>query len=97
MHLAKGCSKERMVLRTPPYLRYLQEQEPDSDTRSTLSKPDRKKFIDAVLCLAKKPQKTPASQGTGVRSRYDDFVLTHIQQSFTIHGTVRFLLESLLI
>jgi hypothetical protein len=46
-------------------------------------------YIDAVLCLGKKPARTPAAISEGAISRYDDFVVTHIQQTRTIHFTVR--------
>ncbi|KAH9214621.1 hypothetical protein DL95DRAFT_435895 [Leptodontidium sp. 2 PMI_412] len=56
-----------------------------------LSSPDKKKYIAAVLCLQSKPSKTPASVAPGARSRYDDFVLVHINQTLTIHATGNFL------
>ncbi|KAH7348468.1 hypothetical protein BKA65DRAFT_261082 [Rhexocercosporidium sp. MPI-PUGE-AT-0058] len=56
-----------------------------------LSAPDKKKYIAAVLCLQSKPSKTPPSIAPGARSRYDDFVLVHIQQTFSIHSTGNFL------
>lgn len=59
--------------------------------RSTLSKGERRSYIDAVKCLAKKPARTPAAIASGAKSRYDDLVVTHIQQAYTIHGTASFL------
>lgn len=56
--------------------------------RGNLSKSERKQYIDAVLCLSKKPPITPLSEFPGVRSRYDDFVATHINQTGEIHNTV---------
>jgi tyrosinase len=44
-----------------------------------------------VLCLQKKPPTTPLSIAPGVRSRYDDFVGTHINQTLFIHSTGNFL------
>ncbi|KAH7092283.1 hypothetical protein FB567DRAFT_576707 [Paraphoma chrysanthemicola] len=58
---------------------------------STLSKAERRNYIDAVKCLAKKPARTPAATASGAKSRYDDLVVTHIQQAFSIHGTANFL------
>lgn len=56
---------------------------------STLSSAEKTSYINAVQCLASKPSITPASLVPGARSRYDDFVATHINQTLTIHGTVR--------
>lgn len=56
--------------------------------RSTLSTLEKRNYIDAVLCLGKKPARTPAAIAAGAKSRYDDFVVTHIQQTRTIHFTV---------
>lgn len=36
-----------------------------------------------------KPAKTAANVAAGAKSRYDDFVVTHIQQTNSIHNTVR--------
>jgi tyrosinase len=44
-----------------------------------------------VQCLAKKPAKTPAGIAAGAKSRYDDLVATHINQTLSIHGTGNFL------
>ncbi|KAF9691299.1 hypothetical protein EKO04_010796 [Ascochyta lentis] len=57
----------------------------------TLSKRERKSYIDAVLCLQKKKTKTPASLLPGARSRFDDWVGTHINQTNKIHYTGPFL------
>ncbi|KAH7412780.1 hypothetical protein BKA64DRAFT_337575 [Cadophora sp. MPI-SDFR-AT-0126] len=56
-----------------------------------ISSSDKKKYISAVLCLQSKPSKAPRSVAPGARSRYDDFVLVHINQTFTIHATGNFL------
>ncbi|KAF2026205.1 Di-copper centre-containing protein [Setomelanomma holmii] len=58
---------------------------------STLSKSAKLNYINAVNCLAKLPAKTPALVAPGAKSRYDDLVVTHIQQSNNIHGTGSFL------
>jgi hypothetical protein len=54
-----------------------------------LSKSEKLNYIAAVQCLGKKPARTPAAIAAGAKSRYDDFVVTHIQQTMTIHFTVR--------
>jgi tyrosinase len=48
----------------------------------------KKSYINAVLCLQQLPAKTPNTTAPGAKSRYDDFVATHIQQTLTIHYTV---------
>ncbi|KAF2130893.1 Di-copper centre-containing protein [Dothidotthia symphoricarpi CBS 119687] len=58
---------------------------------STLSKSEKLNYIDAVKCLAKKPARTPAAIASGARNRYDDFVVTHLQQTPYIHVTGNFL------
>ncbi|KFY75915.1 hypothetical protein V499_04191 [Pseudogymnoascus sp. VKM F-103] len=58
---------------------------------SAFSRQERLDYIDAVLCLQKKPPTTPLSIIPGVRSRYDDFVGTHINQTLFIHSTGNFL------
>ncbi|KAG5744384.1 hypothetical protein H9Q70_012915 [Fusarium xylarioides] len=52
-----------------------------------LSKKERKAYINAVLCLRKKPSKADPSFAPGARTRYDDFVAVHINQTRTIHAT----------
>ncbi|KAI7549418.1 Di-copper centre-containing protein [Hortaea werneckii] len=56
-----------------------------------LSKKERRSYIDAVLCLQSKPALTPASEAPGAKTRFDDFVATHINQSLAIHYTGNFL------
>jgi len=58
---------------------------------STLSNSDRKAYTDAVLCLMSKPALTDQTIVPGAKTRYDDFVWTHINQTLTIHGTTNFL------
>ncbi|EPS42846.1 hypothetical protein H072_3151 [Dactylellina haptotyla CBS 200.50] len=57
---------------------------------STLSSREKKEYIRAVLCLQSKPAKSGAL-APGARSRFDDFVATHINQTFVIHATGNFL------
>ena len=56
--------------------------------RGDLSKPERKAYLDAVVCLTQKPSKLDSKQYPGAKSRYDDFVVVHMNQTMTIHGTV---------
>ncbi|THX42284.1 Di-copper centre-containing protein [Aureobasidium pullulans] len=57
---------------------------------SSLSKSNKKKYTDAVLCLQSRPARS-GSIAPGAKSRYDDFLATHINQTLTIHGTGNFL------
>lgn len=59
-------------------------------TRSTLSSREKKAYISAVLCLQSKPSQLGAL-APGARSRFDDFVATHANQTFSIHATGNFL------
>lgn len=57
----------------------------------SLSKSERKAYTNAVLCLQSKQAKTPSSLIPGAKSRFDDWVGTHINQTLTIHYTGTFL------
>ncbi|KAF2741570.1 Di-copper centre-containing protein [Polyplosphaeria fusca] len=57
----------------------------------SLSNKERKAYTDAVLCLQAKKARYPTSIFPGVRSRFDDFVGTHINQTTFIHYTGTFL------
>ncbi|GAB7326364.1 hypothetical protein MBLNU13_g10398t1 [Cladosporium sp. NU13] len=57
----------------------------------TLSKSQRKDYIKAVQCLQEKPARTPSAVASGAKTRFDDFVATHINQTLTIHYTANFL------
>ncbi|QGA17998.1 hypothetical protein EYB26_005676 [Talaromyces marneffei] len=58
---------------------------------STFTAAQKKAYIDAVLCLQSKPSNTPSNLVPGARTRYDDFVATHINQTPNIHYTGTFL------
>ncbi|OJJ08125.1 hypothetical protein ASPVEDRAFT_179295 [Aspergillus versicolor CBS 583.65] len=57
----------------------------------TLSKQERKEYIDAVVCLTQSPSKIDPALAPGARTRYDDFVAIHINQTLRIHTTGNFL------
>ncbi|EGF98756.1 uncharacterized protein MELLADRAFT_40700 [Melampsora larici-populina 98AG31] len=57
----------------------------------SLSKEERIDYTNSILCLKSKPSITPNQIAPGAKSRYDDFIVTHINQTFTIHGTGNFL------
>ncbi|KAK6437493.1 hypothetical protein LTR95_006310 [Oleoguttula sp. CCFEE 5521] len=56
----------------------------------TLTPHEKKDYIRAVKCLQSKPALSSATV-PGAKTRYDDFVGVHIQQTFTIHATGNFL------
>ncbi|KAF3059613.1 hypothetical protein GL218_04835 [Daldinia childiae] len=72
----EACTRDNLTVRRP---------------WGSLSKNERKAYTDAVLCLQSLPAKTPASVAPGAKSRYDDFVATHILQTPYIHYTGTFL------
>ncbi|OLN96037.1 Tyrosinase 3 [Colletotrichum chlorophyti] len=57
----------------------------------SLSQQERLAYVNAVKCLQKLPPRTPASVAAGAKSRFDDFIVTHIQQTLTIHYTGNFM------
>lgn len=50
---------------------------------------EKKAYIRSVLCLQALPARTPSNLAAGAKTRYDDFVATHINQTLFIHRTVR--------
>ncbi|KZM25908.1 metal ion binding [Ascochyta rabiei] len=54
---------------------------------SAFSTAEKKGYISAVQCMAELPPKFPKSLCTGCQNRFDDFVATHIRQTFSIHST----------
>lgn len=57
----------------------------------SLSKEQRSEYIRAVKCLQDKPARTPSSVAGGAKTRFDDWIVTHINQTLTIHYTGNFL------
>lgn len=56
-----------------------------------MSSSERKAYITAVQCMFTSPSKSDPAHVPGARTRYDDFVGQHINQTTTIHGTGNFL------
>lgn len=54
-----------------------------------LTSDERIAYTDALNCLMEKPAKTPSDLAAGAKTRYDDFIVTHINQTLSIHSTVR--------
>lgn len=57
----------------------------------SMCKSERRAWTRAVNCLLATPSKLDPAKYPGAKSRYDDFVAIHIEQTFTIHGTANFL------
>lgn len=53
------------------------------------SRREKKDWISSVLCLQGQRPRTPSPKAPGARTRYDDFVATHINQTMYIHYSVR--------
>jgi tyrosinase len=47
-----------------------------------------------MLCIMQKPSKLDPTKFPGAKSRYDDFVVVHMNQTLSIHSTVRLLPSS---
>jgi tyrosinase len=56
--------------------------------RSTLSRSEKRNYLDAIQCIHSKPALTPSAVAPGAKSRYDDFVVTHVLQTYSVHATV---------
>lgn len=74
--LAGGCTMENAAVRRE---------------YSTLSNDEKLDYTRAVRCLMAKPPISPTDKVPGARSRYDDIVATHINQTRTIHRSGSFL------
>jgi tyrosinase len=59
--------------------------------RGDITATEKKAYIAAVQCITKAPSKLSATQYPGAKTRYDDFVVIHIKNTLTIHGTGNFL------
>lgn len=59
--------------------------------RDHLDATARKSYINAVLCLQSRPSILDQTKYPGAKTRYDDFLAVHINQTLTIHGTGNFL------
>ncbi|KAK4160487.1 hypothetical protein QBC43DRAFT_359393 [Cladorrhinum sp. PSN259] len=57
---------------------------------SDLTLAQRKEYTNAVLCLMSKPSLTQ-SAAPGARSRFDDYIVIHVQQTMRNHGSTYFL------
>lgn len=53
-----------------------------------MTQAERLDYIQAVHCLLKAPSKLNPSQYPGAKTRYDDFVVVHMNMTPSVHMTV---------
>lgn len=63
----------------------------DAKFRDVYTKAERTEYIKAVQCLQSATSITPSDLGSGIKSRFDDFVATQMDQTTIIHLTGNFL------
>ena len=59
--------------------------------RRTLQSNEKAEYLNAVKCILSKPALTAPFENSGVKSRFDDLLYTHIQQTFSVHYVGHFL------
>jgi hypothetical protein len=64
--------------------------------RMDLLPEERKAYIDAVYCLQSRPPLSDPAHVPGARSRFDDFLAVHINQTQRMHRTVRHMFLALI-
>lgn len=53
-----------------------------------LTNDEKDDYVKAVKCLLAAPSKLSSTQYPGAKSRYDDFVVVHINMTMGVHDTV---------
>lgn len=53
-----------------------------------MPKEERKAYTDAIQCLQSRPSILDQAKYEGAKTRYDDFVAVHIEQTFEMHFSV---------
>ncbi|KAL2193336.1 hypothetical protein P885DRAFT_45786 [Corynascus similis CBS 632.67] len=76
-----GCTAENIQHRREWYVH----------AHPTLPPEIRASFISAIHCLNALPARTPSSVAPGAHKLYDDFIVTHIQQTPFVHASGLFL------
>ncbi|KAH8601982.1 hypothetical protein B0O99DRAFT_681091 [Bisporella sp. PMI_857] len=56
-----------------------------------LTTAERDDYVAAVKCLIASPSKLSATQYPGAKTRFDDFVVVHMNMTPNVHGTANFL------
>ena len=79
----KTCNPSNMIVRREWFTTQLFGQRTWTNPhRAAFSTSERKNYISAVQCMSKLPPKTPVAECPGCKNRYDDFVATHMKQTF---------------
>lgn len=58
---------------------------------STLSAQEKRDYTNSIKCMMAKPSKIAPGRAPGAKSRYDDFIAIHLNQTEMIHSTGNFL------
>ncbi|KAJ4292570.1 hypothetical protein N0V90_009233 [Kalmusia sp. IMI 367209] len=56
-----------------------------------LTKEEKLEYIRAVNCIRKQPSQLPAGKYPGAKSRYDDFIVVHMNMTPSVHSTANFM------
>jgi tyrosinase len=56
-----------------------------------MTKDERADYVRSVKCLLTKPSKLPAGKYPGAKTRYDDFVVVHMNMTPSVHSTANFM------
>lgn len=56
-----------------------------------LTKEEKLEYIRAVNCIRKAPSKLPVGKYPGAKTRYDDFVVVHMNMTPSVHSTANFM------
>lgn len=88
--IALGVASENLVQQNTPHKKKPCTKNELHIRRNwrSFSRRQKKEFVNALLCLQSKPARTPSHLAAGAKTRYDDFVATHINQTLQIHYTV---------
>ena len=62
-----------------------------SSDSGDLTKEEKLEYIRAVSCIRKAPSKLPAGKYPGAKTRYDDFVVVHMNMTPSVHSTANFM------
>ena len=86
MYERKACCKEGIVRFS--LLPYLIRCRLTRQLSGDLTTDERDDYVKSVLCLMSAPSKLSSTKYPGAKSRYDDFVVIHMNMTPTVHGTV---------
>lgn len=88
---SEACSLANTAIRQDWYVDSVKNLHLLTLPREHMSKPDRKAYIEAVQCLRTLPSKSDTLWAPAAKTRFDDFVAIHVNQTMYIHGNGLFL------